>query len=95
MHCPHCHDFAARGQERPRRRGVGGVIGFLFQVVFLYALLVFGGGTLINTGHPVAMEVGRILQLVTFVEPTIYWAQGEGYELAAEGLRTLANGVTL
>ena len=81
-------------QAEPRRRR-GGILSFLVQLVFLYALMVFGGGTLINTGHPVAMEVGHILQLVTFVEPAIYWAQGAGYENVSEGLRILASGVQL
>ena len=87
-YCQH-HDCV---QDEPRRRR-GGILSFLVQIVFVYALMVFGGGTLINTGHPVAMEVGHILQLVTFVEPAIYWAQGAGYENISDGLRMLASGV--
>ncbi|MHC5023271.1 MAG: hypothetical protein ACYTGG_05095 [Planctomycetota bacterium] len=61
----------------------------------LYVLMVFGGGTLINTGHPVAVEVGRMLHLVTFVEPTISWADHAGHDALAGGLRVLAHGVNV
>jgi hypothetical protein len=69
--------------------------GLLVQLAFLYALLVFGGGTLIRTGHPVAQEVGRLMHLVTFVEPTITWADGHGYGAVSGGLRMLASGLPL
>lgn len=80
-------------QTKPRR-------GFrpfalLFNLILAYVLLVVGGGTLINTGHPVAMEAGHLLQVVTLVEPSIAWAHGHGYEPLAQGIQTLANGVPL
>jgi hypothetical protein len=65
----------------------------LLQVALLYVVLVFGGGTLVNTGHPVAVEVGRLLHTVTLVEPAIYWAEAHDYGALAGGLRTLSHGV--
>jgi hypothetical protein len=58
----------------------------------LYMVLVFGGGTLINTPHPVAQEVGKLLHTVTFIEPAIGWAQSNDYKALAGGLQTLAAG---
>ena len=81
-------------EENTSRRRCG-VLGLLCHLVLVYVLLVFGGGTLINTGHPVAVEVGRIFQIVTFVEPSIYWAESSGHNVVAEGLRHLADGVDL
>ena len=74
-HAPH-HDGKA-----PARRS-GGFMGTLFKLVVLYVALVFGGGTLINTGHPVAVEAGKLLHMVTFVEPstetTMRWCSPSG-----------------
>ncbi len=67
-------------------------LALLFNVALLYLALVVGGGTLINTGHPVAIEAGRILQTVTFVEPAIGWAQASGFDAMAGGLRFLSTG---
>jgi hypothetical protein len=67
----------------------------LFQLALLYALLVFGGGTLIRTGNPIAVEAGLLLHTVTFVEPSIRWAENSGHDALAGGLRTLADGVNL
>ena len=64
----------------------------LLQLLMLYVVLVFGGGTLINTGHPVATEVGRIMHLVTFVHPAIHWTDGHGLDPVADGLRVLSRG---
>ena len=75
----------------PRRRFRP--IAVLLNLVLAYALLIVGGGTLINTGHPVAVEVGRIMQLVTLVEPTIHWAQANDHDTMAGGLNVLARGV--
>ncbi len=72
-----------------------GILGTLIQIVFLYVLLVFGGGTLINTGHPVAMEVGRIIHTVTLVEPSIHWARSSDHHVLAGGLEALASGIDL
>jgi hypothetical protein len=77
--------------DRPRRGP--GLFRMLFNLVLLYVLLVFGGGTLIQTGHPVAVEVGKIMHMVTFVEPTLQWADSEGHPIVAGGLRVLAHGV--
>ena len=83
------------GQEQPtttpRRRFRP--IAVLLNLVLAYALLIVGGGTLINTGHPVAVEVGRIMQLVTLVKPTIHWAQTNDHDTMAGGLTVLARGV--
>lgn len=77
--------------SKPRRR-----VGFfrtLTHLLLLYVLLVFGAGTLIHTGHPVAVEVGRLIHTVTLVEPSIHWAESSGYDMLAGGLRMLAGGV--
>jgi len=68
-------------------------IAFLFNIVLAWAVLVLGGGTLINTGHPVAAEAGRLIQTVTFVEPAINWADGHDMQPLAKGLRVLQGGV--
>ncbi len=67
----------------------------LLSVALLYATLVFGGGSLIRTGHPVAVEVGRILQAVTFVEPGIHWAHVNGHDHLAGSLRWLSDGIRI
>jgi hypothetical protein len=66
---------------------------FLFNIALMWVVLVLGGGTLINTGHPVAAEAGRLIQTVTFVEPAIRWADGRGAQPLASGLKVLQNGV--
>ena len=76
-----------------RRRG--GFLGTLFQVALLYVILVFGGGTLIGTGHPVAVEVGKLIHTITFVQPSTQWAVQSGYPHVAGGLRFLAHGFVL
>ncbi len=83
--CPCCH-------ATPRKPF--GVFTWVFNVLFLYVLLVFGGGTLINTGHPIAVEVGQLLHLVTFVDPAIFWADSHGYEPLANAIRVLSDGIS-
>jgi hypothetical protein len=80
--------------REPSRRRCG-IFGVLLQLLLLYVLLVFGGGTLINTGHPVAVEAGRLMHTVTLVEPSIRWAESAGRYGVAKGLRVLAAGVDL
>ena len=75
----------------PRRRFRP--IAVLLNLVLAYALLVVGGGTLINTGHPVAVETGKLMQLVTLVQPTIHWAKANDHYKVAGGLTVLAGGV--
>ena len=65
----------------------------LLNFVIAYVLLVGGAGTLINTGHPVAVEVGKMVQTFTLVQPTIHWAQSNNHQGAAHGLRVLSNGL--
>ncbi len=86
--CPCCQEQPPTTRRRRFRP-----IAVLLNLVLAYALLIVGGGTLINTGHPVAVEVGRIMQLVTLVEPTIHWAQTNDHDTMAGGLTVLANGV--
>ena len=93
MSCQRCDCCGTPVQPEVRRRP--GIFGMLFQVVALYAFLVFGGGTLTNVDHPVASEVGELLHVVTFVEPTIDWARGHGYRPLATGLRKLADGAPI
>ena len=80
----HCRCCRHRRRFRPVRT--------LVQLVLLYALLVFGSGTLINTGNPIAVELGRLVQLATFVHPSIDWAETNGHGTLAGGLRVLSNG---
>lgn len=87
--CPHCQCPV----EAPKRRG--GLIRTLFSIVLLYVTLVFGSGTLIQTGHPVAVEAGRLVQVVTFVQPTIRWAENAGHPVVAGGLARLSTGVRI
>ena len=82
------------GFRETRRRGFR-PIALLFNLVLAWLVLVVGGGTLINTGHPVAMETGRLIHTVTFVHPTIGWADARGYEPLAGGLRFVAGGVPI
>ncbi len=84
-------DQAGFADAKPRRRRRP--IAFLLNLVLGYLLLVIGGGTLINTGHPVAEEAGRLLHVVTFVEPTIRWADSKDLGTAAYGLRLISHGV--
>ncbi len=72
-----------------------GFFSLLFNLLLVYLVLVVGGGTLINTGHPVAVEVGQLFHLVTFVDPTITWADGQGHEPLATTVRFLSNGVPI
>jgi hypothetical protein len=58
-------------------------------------LLVVTGGTLMNTGHPVAMEAGHLLHVVTLIDPAIYWADMQGVEPVAHGLRFISHGVPI
>ena len=76
-----------------RRRG--NIFSFLVNVIVSYVLLIVIGGTLINTGHPVAIEAGRIIHLITFVEPLTLWAQAQHLQPLAQGLAALSNGVPL
>ncbi|MHC4415383.1 MAG: hypothetical protein ACYS0G_08880 [Planctomycetota bacterium] len=85
--CQCCQEPAPRRRFRP--------IALLVNLALAYLLLVVGGGTLINTGHPVATEAGRLLHTVTFVHPTITWADARGYEPLAHGLRVVANGIPI
>lgn len=78
-------------QPQPTRRFRP--IALLFNLVLAWAVLVLGSGTLINTGHPVATEAGKLLQTVTFVQPAISWADGHDIAPLANGLRVLQRGV--
>jgi hypothetical protein len=75
----------------PRRHG--SILGLLFKLILLWAVLVFSGGTLQHVPHPVASEAGRLIHTVTLVEPSIHWADRNGYMPLSVGLRFLANGV--
>ena len=86
--CPCCVDRSgSRGSFRP--------VSLLFQIALLYAALVAAGGTLINTGHPVAVEAGELIQAATFVDPAIAWADARGFQAVAGGLRVLAGGIPI
>jgi hypothetical protein len=80
--------------HQPEKRG-GTVLGWLFKFVMAYLILVFGGGTLMQTTNPTAKQVGQIMHTVTLVDPTIKWADAQGLKAVASGLRGLAEGVPL
>ncbi len=44
--------------------------------------------------HPIAVEVGQLLHLITFVDPAIYWDDGHGYEPLANAIRVLSDGIS-
>lgn len=91
-HCCGCaHEVHATA---PLKRG-DGLFATLFKLMMLYIVLVFGAGTLVNTGHPVAVEVGKLVQVVTFIDPAIDWAQSNQWHKVATGLRVLANGAPI
>ncbi len=62
------------------------------DLALAYALLVFGAGTAIGTGNPVAIEAGELIQTVLFVEPVIEWASINDLPTMASGGRWLASG---
>jgi hypothetical protein len=41
----------------------------------------------------VAVEAGRLIQTVTFINPAIKWTHDQGYSGAAYGLSMLAHGI--
>jgi hypothetical protein len=71
------------------------VLGWLFKVALIYVALVFGGGTLANSGYPAAAEVGHFMHTVTLVDPTIRWADSNGFKVVSTGLKGLSEGVPL
>lgn len=83
---------ACCGHQETRRRGFR-PIALLFNMTIAWLVLVVGGGTLINTGHPVASEAGRLIQTVTLVEPAAHWVESRGFRPMANGLRLLSHGI--
>ena len=79
--------------ETPRRRR--GLFGSIFNVMLVYVVLVVAGGTLINTGNPMAIEIGEIIHLVTFIDPLQAWVYGLGLSPLASGLDLLQGGIPL
>jgi hypothetical protein len=86
----HCHHCCQNDSAPPRRRR--GFFSALVQLAVVYVMLLFGGGTLINTGHPVASEAGKLIHTVLFVEPTIRFTDGRGMHPVSHGLRVLSHG---
>ncbi len=83
---------ACCGYDAPRKRRFR-PMALVFNFALAWLMLVVGGGTLINTGHPVATEAGRLIQTVTLVEPATVWADSRGYQPVATGLRVLSHGI--
>ncbi len=82
-------------QNPPRRTFVGKAFSFIVSVVLLYAGSLLVSGTLINTGHPLAVEIGKLIQVVTLVEPSITWADAHDMDGVAKGLRLLSGGLPI
>jgi hypothetical protein len=70
-------------------------ISLLLNLAFAWLLLVVTGGTLMNTGHPVAVEAGRLIHVVTLVDPAIMWVDNRGAEPLATGLRVISHGIPI
>ena len=77
-----------RSDASPRRRR--GVVRVVLDVALAYLLLVGGAGMLKSSGHPVAVETGRLVHTVLMVEPTLDWMDRQGWAVADDG-RRLAN----
>ena len=43
--------------------------------------------------HPVAVEAGRLIHTVTFIDPAIGWTRSHGYPSVSHGLAMLAHGI--
>jgi len=82
------------GEPAPKRRG-GGILSTVFKTALLYAILVFGAGTLIKTERPFAVELGRTIHALTFVDPLIDWIDSAGHRRLAGGVRLVADGVEI
>jgi hypothetical protein len=80
--------------QQPTRRRPS-VIGSAVKLLVIYSATVFAGGTLMNTNQSVAVEAGRLMQTVTFVDPAIHWAQTHGYQRLERSLTFLAHGLPL
>lgn len=93
--CSYCNArfaSAAPGSSCKGRCG-GGLLSGLFKCLLLYVGLVFAGGTLIQTGHPVAVESGRLIHTIAFIEPATHWLQTHGYGAVAYGVQAIADGM--
>lgn len=90
-----CHCCTPKESRDSQPRSRTSIIGMILQVIVVYVAMVFGAGTLIHTGHPVAVEVGRLIHVVTLVDPAIGWADAHGYGALGSGLRTISGGVDM
>jgi len=67
----------------------------LMLAAVTYAAVVFASGTMIRTGHPLASEVGRVVQQVTMIQPAIEWTESQQWMPLASALRLIADGAPI
>ena len=82
-------------QNPPKRSLIGRAFSLVVTLVLVYAGALLFSGTLINTGHPLAVEIGQLIQVVTLVDPSITWAESNDMETVASGLRLLSGGLPI
>jgi hypothetical protein len=80
---------------RPQPKSRFRPFALLLNLALAWLLLVVTGGTLINSGHPVAVEAGQLLHVLTLVDPAISWADAQGVEPVAHGLRLVSYGIPI
>lgn len=92
MSCHHCCTPTPTPTHAKKRSGP---IGLFVKGLIAYALVVFLGGTLAQTGNPMLEELGLLIRTVSFIDPAIGFVDGQGLGGVASGLRMVADGLAL